>query len=243
MKNLIFIFSIFLTLVCVSCSNKTKETESIINKMITERGNPDFLKSLKNQTQIWIMNDSYGNTFRYAIYFKDQDKLREVVTTMDGNPLITTVYNNGKGYQDFMGTVRQLTPQEIEGYEIRCSRWFIGYMDYAKNDGTFERLADEKIDNIEYYVLKLTSKNNQGKKIFVDKKTGLEGIIEERQYNAMTENWDMKRIILEDYKDFGGIFLPSKMQMIDHNNSVQAMEVEKIINEVNIDDSQFNVDI
>jgi hypothetical protein len=116
-------------------------------------------------------------------------------------------------------------------------------MDHTKDGSTFERLADETIDNTEYYVLKLTSRNNQEKKLFVDKNIGLEGIIEERQYNAMTGNWDMKKIILEDYKDYGGIFLPSKMRMIDHNNAVQTMEVEKIVNEVNIDDDQFSADI
>jgi hypothetical protein len=242
MKNVIFIFSVFVTLVCVSCSNKTKETESIINKMITQRGNPDFLRSLKNQTQISLINDSYGNTFRCVVYFKSPDKFREVIT-MEGRPLSTVVYNNGKGYQNFMGTVRQLTPQELENYEIRCSNWFIGYMDHTKDSSTFERLADETIDNTEYYVLKLTSRNNQEKKIFVNKKTGFEGIIEEEQYNAMTGNWDMKKIILEDYKDYGGIFLPSKMRMIDHNNAVQTIEVEEIVNEVNIEEDQFNPDI
>lgn len=232
-------------MVCVTvftcCNNSSKNANAIVNEINNARGSRSLLESINSQSQIWIMTDAQGNKFRCSYLFQRPDKFKLRIDMIDGIQVLSTVYNAGRGYTDIMGYRTEMSSVEVEEYGLKCLSWIDGYTRYEENGLKFELLGKEKIDGNEYYTLLLKTGSVGGKKIFVDTKTGQEEMIEEDQYDVITKTYQKYKIIYEEYSDFEGLRIPSKMRIINSENQAQLQELQKVVNNVVISPQEFDV--
>lgn len=240
MKENFFLLLFLMLMSFTGCINRTKNVDSIVDQMISSRGMDNTLKSIKKQIQIWNVIDGQGNRFKCYYYFERPNKLRTEMYTLDGKNLLTTVYNNGLGYHNIMGYRMDMGPEEIAEYNLKCQKWVDGYAHSRSEGETFTLIDTKEIGKNKYYLLKFIDKNKSERTIYVNMDNGLEEIIEEYQYDITLRKKVPYKIILTSYKEFGGIYIPGKMEIYDKNNKVQIFELESVKNNAFIENEKFS---
>lgn len=96
------------------------------------------------------------------------------------------------------------------------------FIDAAKKGNKFELLGKEKIDGTDAYKLKLTTKDASESTVYLDANTFLEmKMVAKRPMQGQEVETET---ILGNYKDFGGLLFPLKIE-----NKIQGMAVGQII--------------
>lgn len=113
--------------------------------------------------------------------------------------------------------------QEIDGEEaaqIKQSVELNPFIKLKEREGKAEKLDDEKVGDVDFFVLKVTSKDRPEIKYYIEKDSGL---LKRATLTQTNPQFGEVQVVMEnlDYQDFGKVKLPTK-------NKIQLGEVLQI---------------
>jgi hypothetical protein len=201
-----------LAVALVASTAAAQSLEEVIAKTIKAQGGKDALLNLKSLTRKGEVDvdGSFGQmkgTVEESIVpwkkaFRALDL--EVFAQKDG-------FNGKVAWRDGMMGV-----QELEGDEagqIKQSIDLNPFMKLADRGYKAEKLEDEKVDEVDYYVIQLTPAKGPAVKVFVDKESDQ---IRRTSLKANNPQFGEVEITVEtsDYQEFGPVKLPTKQKIV-----------------------------
>jgi hypothetical protein len=144
---------------------------------------------------------------------------------------------NGKvAWRDGMMGIQELEGDEAQ--QVKAQVAINPLVNYAANGMKAEKLADEKVEDVDYYVIQLTPAKGTPIKLFVDK-----GTDEIKRTTVTANNPQFGEVVitidLTDYKEFGPVKLPTKQKIVLGDIfSIMTNYTETKVNE-KIDEAMF----
>ncbi|HEY1272289.1 MAG TPA: hypothetical protein VGF08_09910 [Terriglobales bacterium] len=112
-------------------------------------------------------------------------------------------------------------------------------VDYAAKGTKAELEGMEKVEGNDTYKLKLTLKNGQVQRVWVDAKTFLETKVEGIP-RRLDGKYHQVAVYYRDYKPVNGLMMPYLIEtIVDGVKQTEKIDIEKIVVNPNVDDSQF----
>lgn len=238
MKRL-YTLLIIISLFCVAFQSIT--LDGILDIIEKKYGSREKAMAIKDQIQVWIFRDTDGNSGKCVFRYKRPDKLKMEILTMDGMPILKSIYNGKRGMQFIFGETRAMTPEELKEYETKTLSWINGYHDYEKNGFKLKLLPDEVIEDTKYYVIESTDKYQNVEKAYCNAETGIIEKIESMQIDPIALEKVPNVIKFSDHKYFDGVLFATNMITYDAANKPTTFELEKLVNNTGITDAEFAV--
>lgn len=195
----------------VTSAANAQTVEEIIDKSLKAQGGRDALVGLK-------AIERKGNVDVDGAFGQMEGSIEEIVIpgkkAMRALDLAVFVqkdcWNGTTAWRDGMNGV-----QEIEGDEamqIKQSVVLNPLMMIGQEGTEAKKLDDEKVDDVDYYVLEVTAAEKPAIKLFIDKATDLFRRMTLTQNNPQFGEIEIVTEV-SDYQDFGPVKLPTKQKI------------------------------
>ena len=184
---------------------------------------------LNQQAELpFVLELSRGRKQRLEIQFKGQTAVQ--------------VYDGAQGWKvrPFLNRhqVEKFTAEELKeaGQQADLDGLLI---DYAAKGSKVELSGVEKIDGRSAYNLKVTDKNGFARHVWVDAQNFLE-IKVEGTPRRLDGKFHPTAVYLRDYRSVNGLVMPYLMETaVDGVKDTEKIEIEEIVSNPKLDDSQF----
>lgn len=212
---------------------ETKPTiEAILEKYAQAIGGKQNVAKITSRTITASRVEPGGKTEAEEISQKG-DKL--LITTKYPEAVVTESFDGTTAWKRAGVETIALKPDEIE--QIKRNAQFFAFTDlktiYPKMDYRFT----DKIDNREVYLVLASTADNQRERLYFDAQTGL---LVRRVASAPTILGSFTyQVDYADYKDFGGVKLPTTIRYAMPNISY-TRKITDVKNNVSVDDAKFN---
>ena len=241
MKKIASIFlALFLTLTGFS-----QTAEDIIAGYVKAMGGEEAIR--KNTTWRLSAKVDFGGMELPLVFLKAPNKMK-VYATIQGMTFVQQAYDGSVAWKTNQMTMKpeKSTSEEaaniaqdlLEEPEVMVTYKGLGYK--------VEKMADEKVDGVDCYAIKMTKKPklSDGKPVdnvvtyFIDKSTS--ALVMTR---TVSQEAEMKGTVIEtlfsDYQEAGGIFVPFSMTIRAAGGPGQTIKFEKAEPNVTIDPKEF----
>jgi hypothetical protein len=127
-------------------------------------------------------------------------------------------FNGKTAWRDGMNGIQEIDGEEAN--QIKQSVELNPFINLKEKEATVEKLEDEKVEDTEYYVLKVSIKDRPEVKYYINKESGLLNRMTMTQSNPQ---FGEVQVVIQntDYEEFGPVKLPNK-------NSIQLGEALQI---------------
>ncbi|NOU18139.1 MAG: hypothetical protein HOO91_11345 [Bacteroidales bacterium] len=246
MKTFSKISLIFIVLFSLSCNSGKVDENEVLNKIMNLCGEKETVQKIKDQKQVWSIHDSKGNNLKCFYFYKRPNKFKMQIITMDGNPLLLTIYDGNKGINKIFGETHIMTQTELNEYRITILTWLDKFSVYQKKDFNF--IKNIKDDDKEYLVFDVTDEFKQKHRIYVNSETKTIDIIEESHIDIISKQPSARKIVTKSYTKIENVTYPQEVVVQDVNESNQVannarfLKLESVFNNINIEDSEFDID-
>lgn len=214
---------------CVAATASAQTADEVMAKNIKAQGGKDALlgvKGLERKGDIKVdgtFGQMEGSVKEVSIPWKKAYRSLDLAVFIQDEGFDGTVaWRNGQmGLQDLEGQ---------EAAQIKQATDLNPFVKLADRGLKAEKLDDEKVEDVDYYVIQLTGENRPPVKVYIDKKDDLIARTTLTQENPQFGKVD---VVLEssDYEAFGPVKLPTK-------NKIQLgelMEIQTTYTETKID--------
>jgi outer membrane lipoprotein-sorting protein len=134
--------------------------------------------------------------------------------------------------------VESFTPDEMKAVAMQ-SDLDGPLMDYAANGTKVELEGTEKVEGNDTYRLKLTFKNGQSQRVWVNAKTFLETKIDGTP-RRLDGKYHLVEVYYRDYRAVNGLMMPYVMETkVEGVKQTEEIEIEKIAVNPRVEDSRF----
>ncbi len=207
-------------------------TSSVLEGYITAIGGKEKLSAVKSfdQKGKFMMQ---GMALDMSTKMKDNSKLTMSVK-MGEMEVMKQVYDGKSGYQSQMGQKVEMTADELKESKQQIDMMIeLHYADYGM---TAELKGVDAIDGQDVYVLEVKESNGDISTDYYSVATGLKLrsiSVSQREGQTITTETSFS-----EYKEFGGIKVPTKIQQTTGGQSLEMLTDSYDIN-VKLDDSLF----
>jgi outer membrane lipoprotein-sorting protein len=220
---------------------KSNSVDEILNKIKSTYGTQEKVTAIKDQIQVWVFRDNDGNSGKCVFKYKRPNKLKMEILTMDGMPIMKSIYNGKDGMQFIFGETRTMIPDELKEYETKTLTWINGFHNYEKNGFELKLLSDEVIDDTKYHVIQSTDKYQNIEKSYCNAETGIIEKIQSQQIDPIAMEKVPNVVKFSDHKRFDGVMFATKMITYDAANKPTSFNLEKLVNNTGLSDDEFKV--
>lgn len=200
---------LIVTLVAVLASTASGQTaDEVIAKCIKAQGGREALlgvKSIERKGDVKVegsFGDLEGSVEEAVVPWKKARRAIDlgVFVQKDG-------YNGKAAWREGMEGVKDLEGEESA--QIKQSVEINPLVTLKEKEIKAEKLDDETVDGVAYYVIQLSGKDRPAVKLFINKETNLVNRSTLKQNN---QQFGEVEVVMEntDYQDFGPIKLPTK---------------------------------
>ncbi len=194
--------------VCMASTAAAQTADEIIAKSIKAQGGRDAfddVKSVKRKGDVSLdgtFGQMEGTVEEVVIPFKKARRSLDLAVFVQDEG-----YDGETAWRDGMMGLQKLEGPEAN--QIKQSTELNPLLGLEKSATKAEKLDDETVEDVEYYVIKLTPKDRPEVKLYIDKKDDLPKRAKLTQNNPQ---FGEVEIIADttDYKEFGKIKLPTK---------------------------------
>jgi len=213
---------------CMSAYAQTGVTaEQVLNRYVEKTGGEKRWKSVHTTMFRGVVTLENGDSIVFAVV-KAPNKYYIKTTTPDG--VWATIYRSGVGVSVHSGKIDTIyDKQKLDDLKLQSS--ILPDMEYKKLMYKMELSGVQKLDNIDYYEIKLISPNGSTTWNYYDKKTGLLRMI----------NYENKsKATFPEYKEFNGCLYPDRELLKLPDGRVIDMVLKGIMVNIPIDERLFN---
>jgi hypothetical protein len=201
-----------LAVACLASAASAQTAEEIIEKSIkAQGGRPAFeaLKSVKRKGDVALdgtFGQMEGSVEEVVIPFKKARRSLDLAVFVQDEG-----YDGETAWRDGMMGLQKLEGQEAN--QIKQSTELNPLLSLKKDETKAEKQADETVDGVDYYVLKLTPKDRPEVAIYIDKKDDLVKRAKLKQSNPQFGEVEITADTT-DYKEFGKVKLPTVNKVV-----------------------------
>lgn len=195
-------------LAALASSGSAQTVDEVIAKCIKAQGGREALmgvKCIERKGDVKVegaFGDLEGSVEEAVVPWKKARRAIDlgVFVQKDG-------YNGKAAWREGMDGVKDLEGEESA--QIKQSVEINPLVTLKEKEIKAEKLDDETVDNVAYYVLQLTGKDRPAVKLYINKETNLLNRSTLKQNN---QQFGEVEVVMEnsDYQDFGPIKLPTK---------------------------------
>jgi hypothetical protein len=215
-----------------------KECRAIIDKSIKAVGGSERLAKYKAQT--WKEKGTfYGEgaaqpyTGNYAVQWPDQFR-------MEIEGVFTLVLNGDKGSFKEGGQVREMTKEQLaQQRESQYAGWVATLLPLEDKAFQLSSLGESRVGKRPVVGIKVGHPGHNDVKLYFDKENGLLLRVEYRFKDARTGKEAEMVTIGGDFKEFGGLKFPTKIDMKRDGNKFVEAEILEIKPVEKLDPSIF----
>jgi len=226
MRKLIVITLVFVLVSGINVA-KAQSLEDVLNKHFKAVGQDKLVAAQTFFLKAKI--SQMGMELPMEMRMERPNKFR-VETDMQGQKMIQA-YDGEKGWM--IAPWISTEPQELAGEQLKQAMGqadFEGELyNYEAKGHTVDFVGKVNADGIEAYKIKLTTEDGSIKSYFIDAKTNLILKVKAKvSANGQEVEVEQK---MSDYKDFGGIFMATKMESITPMGNMSIMIEEFKVNQ------------
>ena len=209
--------------------------ESLFEKHVEAIGGWDAVRAIKNRhIKGRIRNEKQGFLARLEIWAETPDKQR-ILMQVPGQGELDTYYDGGVGWRTRDGNYALVTGDALNDLALTAD--FLGEAGYAERYTDLKTLDRKDYDMKGREVYRVAYKSRFGKQgiILFDTESGLVvGSLTTMTLETHDVSGQMQTIlVLEDYKDFGGVLWPTRVRQVTPNG--ETIITYRTV-EVNVDD-------
>ncbi|WP_186756141.1 peptidase, M16 family protein [Echinicola salinicaeni] len=185
--------------------------EEVVQKYIAAVGGQNVVNNLRNLEMV-MKAEIQGMTLSIRVV-TDQENHRALnLTEMNGNQVAKTLIKDGKGVVVSMGQEQEISGERLNS--MKSQTYIIPEMHYEDLGYEMSYDGTGEVEGEKAHILLLKDANDVETREFYSVESGLK---------LMTESELAGKVVYEDYKDWEGIILPSKITM---SNSMMPMPME-----------------
>ncbi|WP_215225195.1 peptidase, M16 family protein [Echinicola shivajiensis] len=203
--------------------------EEVVQNYIAAVGGQEMVDNLRNLEMV-MKADIQGMSLNITVVTDQENERALNLTEMNGNQVAKTLIKDGKGKVISMGQEQEINGDQLKS--MMSQTYIIPEMHYVDLGYEISYDGTGEVDGEEAHKLLLKDTNGVETREYYSVESGLK---------LMTESELAGRVVYEDYKDWDGITLPSKITM-SNNMMPMPMEVNVISLKMNqeLDDQLFN---
>lgn len=220
---------------------KSNSINEILDKIKNTYGAQQKVAAIKDQIQVWVFSDNDGNNGKCVFKYKRPDKLKMEILTMEGMPILKSIYDGKNGMQFVFGETRAMTPDELKENETKTLTWINGYHHYEENGFQLKLLSDEVIEDVKYHIIQSTDTYKNIEKAYCNVETGIIEKIESWQIDPIAMEKAPNAVKFSEHKRFDGVLFATKMITYDAANKPTSFTLEKLVNNIGLSDDEFKI--
>lgn len=179
--------------------------EQIVDNYIKAVGGKEALEkvtSISSTGKMEIMGQTLPASMKQMAPNKEMFEI-----SMNGNPVMRSVFDGEKGYQMQMGQKQEMSGDDVA--EKKSAKGFFEQLYYKESDHKLEVKGLEKVNGADAYILAVTLPSGSQKTEYYDVKSGL---LVKTSESKKQDNTDIETSTeYSDYKKIGDIYLPYKI--------------------------------
>ncbi len=216
----------------------TQDCRAIIDKAMKAVGGEEQLA--KHRAQTWKETGTYygegaGQPFvgKYAVQFPDQFR-------MEIENVFVIVLDGDKGWMAAGGNTQELTKEQLaQQKESQYAGWVASLLPLKDKAFQLSSLGESKIGDRAVVGVKVAHKGHGDVNLYFDKGNGLLRKSESHYKDWMTGK-DTEMVFTYDaYKEFGGLKVPTKVDLIRDGKKFVEAEIEDVKPVAKLDASVF----
>lgn len=211
----------------------TKPTaDQIIEKYLTALGGKDKIGAVKTRTISATRVEANGKVTESEVILQSPGKIR--VETMYPNFVAVEGYDGTNAWKTGNGSPIGLRPDEAE--QIRREAQLFGGGDLKAAYAKLEYRFTDRIDGRDVYLVTGSLADNTRERLYFDVATGL--LVRRVSSSATVLGQFQYQVDYSDFKDFGGVMLPTTIRFAVPNIS-WTRKIAEVKNNAKIDPSKF----
>lgn len=225
----------FITFLFISIVANSQTADEIVTMHINARGGSEKIKNLKTMVMECVSNRQ-GMEFPVKLSFSHKKGFRLDMQIMGMDCFMLINENAAYNYFPIRGQSKpEALPDEMHKTMLGQLDLHGELLDYKEKKISITRKEDEKLDDIECYVLVSKNENGKEKTIYINKKTHL--ILKEITKKEVEGEEKEFESSYADYKNIDGYMLPMTL-----TSTMQGeMKVSKYSVNVDLSDELFTV--
>ena len=213
-----------LSLVAVAPPSFAQTAEDIVAKNLAAKGGAEKWKSVSSVKMTGKLT-AQGRDVSMTVYTKRPNLMRQDIITPKG-----TVVQGFDGVTAWMLAPGADIPREITGPQAEAARSGADFdgplIDYASKGHKVELVGKEKLGERDVYHLKLTKKDGNIERYYMDAETGLEvKRVAEMSGGGLKQALESE---LSNYKSVEGMMIPHTIKQSVDGSPVMEMTLEKV---------------
>ena len=239
MKKLIILLFLFIISLPMAFAQVADEAaDNILNLYFETIGQDNLLKTNSYVTKGKIMQQQFEIPF---ISYNKRPMSYRLEAEFQGMKIITA-FNGTSGWSinPMMGATdpQPMTDEQIEKTKLQAD--YDGmYYNYAEKGYTVEFVSKDFLDDIEVYVLKLTTPTDDVITSYIDTENN---VLLKSASNMMMQNVETQfEMYFSNYKFVDEILVPFAIETKVNGNTMMNMVVEEVTYNVDVPDSMFEM--
>ncbi|MBI2794464.1 MAG: outer membrane lipoprotein-sorting protein [Ignavibacteria bacterium] len=225
------------TLVAVMATSASAITlQEVIAKNLEARGGVDKIKSFKSAKSTGTMS-TQGGDLAFTRLMKGNTKFRMDMTIQGMS--ITQAYDGTVAWR--INPMAGNKPEKVSDEELKDiakeADWAGEFVDTETKGYQLELVGPEDLDGSSVYKVKITSRDGDVEYAYIDAITWL--MVRKDQSMNMGGTPMSVETYYTDYREFGGIQVPMKIEIKYQGQSAMAMTIENIDTNADIPDELF----
>lgn len=210
-------------------AKKEVTVEEVVQKYIAAVGGQEMVDNLRNVEMV-MKAEIQGMSLNITVVTDQENERALNLTEMNGNQVAKTLIKDGKGKVISMGQEQEISGDQLKS--MMSQTYIIPEMHYADLGYEISYDGTGEVDGEEAHKLLLKDNNGVETREYYSIESGLK---------LMTESELAGKVVYEDYRNWDGIILPSKITM-SNNMMPMPMEVNVVSLKMNqeLDDELFN---